>query len=864
MYKKQDSFIVDARNENKFRWKIVTHAVRMWIVLSVILGGVFFLLYTNERDSQDLILKAKAERVLNISSQVIHSELKVLRGDILYLASLSLLHDWLITKDVSSKKHVVADLSSFAEQRRIYDQIRFIDMTGNEVIRINWNTDGSKVVSNKQLQNKSERYYVKNTLALKRGSVYMSKFDLNIEDKEIEIPLKPVIRIGTPVYDATGKKRGMFLLNYLGRRILDQLNEMKTKNSIQIWLLNSQGYWLLGPDPKEEWGFAYAEKKDSRFDKKYPVVWEEMHDMESGNQIMKNGNLFSYVKIRTGESHDESGIRDWMLVTYIPEKTFLSNTANHLQSFVVLYILLSMLLAVISWLISHREVIKEASEKRIRDSEIQFRSLLNSAPDAIIIIDAGGKIKHVNEQVVKWFGYTRSELIGEKIEKLIPERYGSSHIQSRNGYLNNPQSRPMGIDQELFGLRRDGSEFPVEISLSPLKAESGLLVTSIIRDISARKDAELAKHNLEVRYQDLINNLPVGIYRNTSEGNGRFLEINPAMTTIFEADSVEQLLGHTVSELYGSEKERIDFNEKISLQGYVTGEELHLKTLAGRPFYASVTAIKKQQSDGSIYFDGVVEDISRRKENELKIQQLNNSLRARSIEMETINHELEAFSYSVSHDLRAPLRAIDGFSHMLINNYAEKLDDKGRDRLSRIRVGAQRMASLIDDLLKLSRVSRRDISCELVDLSKISAAVFDEIRQAEPGRKVKLIITDSLLTKADPQLLRVAMVNLIGNAWKFTSQKSNAEIEVGITNNDTDPHFYVRDNGAGFDMAYADKLFGAFQRLHDNNEFPGTGIGLATVQRIINKHGGRIWAESTVGHGATFHFTLTQESTNEQ
>jgi len=238
----------------------------------------------------------------------------------------------------------------------------------------------------------------------------------------------------------------------------------------------------------------------------------------------------------------------------------------------------------------------------------------------------------------------------------------------------------------------------------------------------------------------------------------------------------------------------------------------------------------------------------------------------RTTELQAVNRELEAFSYSVSHDLRAPLRAIDGFSQALLEDYAERLDEQAKDYLNRVRAATQRMGYLIDDMLTLSRVTRVEMQRGTVDLSALAADVFAELQKSEPQRKVDWRIEPGLIAQGDAQLLRVALVNLLGNAWKFTGKTANAKIEFGAMRNapipntqgapDFAPSFFVRDNGAGFDMTYAGKLFGAFQRLHLTSEFPGTGIGLATVQRIIHRHGGRVRAEGAVGKGATFYFSL--------
>lgn len=224
------------------------------------------------------------------------------------------------------------------------------------------------------------------------------------------------------------------------------------------------------------------------------------------------------------------------------------------------------------------------------------------------------------------------------------------------------------------------------------------------------------------------------------------------------------------------------------------------------------------------------------------------------------NKELDAFSYSVSHDLRAPLRSIDGFSRILLEDYEDKLDADGRDSLNRIRAATQRMAQLIDDLLRLSRLSRGELHYESVDLSAMVREIAAELSSQDPGRGVTLVVADGVMASGDRQLLRVALTNLLGNAWKFTSKRVDPRIEFGTRELDGRRSYFVRDNGVGFDPAYADKLFGAFQRLHGSSEFPGTGIGLATVLRVVRRHGGSVWADSAVDQGATFSFELDSQA----
>lgn len=364
-------------------------------------------------------------------------------------------------------------------------------------------------------------------------------------------------------------------------------------------------------------------------------------------------------------------------------------------------------------------------------AEGKFRGLLESAPDAIVVVDKEGHIQLINSQTEKMFGYQRDELLGQPVEAIVPKRFRKKHVKNREDYFIEHPTRPMGIGLDLFGLRKNGNEFPIEISLSPLETEDGILVSAAIRDITERKRAE--------------------------------------------AD----------------------------------------------------------------------------------IQKLNQDLKQRAAQLEAANKELESFSYSVSHDLRAPLRSIDGFSQILLEDYGNQIPVEGVNYLERVRAAAQRMAVLIDDLLNLARVTRAALNPRLINLSEMAEGISKTLKEESPDRNVFLSIMPGLMVEGDPHLMHIVLENLLSNAWKFTSKKEQAVIEFGQQNHKTKERtFYIRDNGTGFDMAYVNKLFGVFQRLHSVSEFPGTGVGLATVHRIIAIHGGRIWAEGEEGKGATFYFTL--------
>ncbi|MDO9048986.1 MAG: PAS domain S-box protein [Methylobacter sp.] len=847
-------------NTDQQPWLIIRQFLLIWMLLTLALAAAFWSVYKTQEKSTLAFIGDEERQAIKLGSQFVAEELRMVHDDLFYLRDQPVLHDWLEKESPHNLDRLNADLLAFVKYRELYDRILFLDENGRERVRIDRNRGQSVIMSARELEDKSNLYFVEQTLTLNKDFIYISPFDLAIEHNKIEQPIKPVIRFGTPVYDQHGQKRGIILLGYRGQRLIDRLRAISRQSIGSLWLLNAKGYWLIGARPEDEWSFMYPGRKNRLFADDYGEAWSSIIEHPERLQFMINGDLFTYGEILPkalfGDIREGvvSGDERWLLVARVPAEKFFAK--NVMQTRLLAFLALSLLLGIASWFIAHYRVRRRQTEEEVSASEARFRGLLESAPDAIVIVDGAGNIVLVNAQTEKWFGYSRDELLGQPVELLIPERFRMHHQSYRQAYTDNPVVRPMGVGLELYARCKDGSDFPVEINLSPLKIERELFIISIIRNITARKQSEQAKREAQTKYQELVNNLRVGVYRHAL-ASGCFLEVNPAIIAMFEAESAEQLQAYPVNDLCRDPGCWRVFMDKISRQGFADNEEMPLVTLKGREFTASVTAAMKKDSAGNTYYDGIIEDISERKETERRIQQLNTALRDRAMALESVNHELEAFSYSVSHDLRAPLRAVDGFSRILLDEYAEQLDDKGRDRLKRVRAAAQRMAMLIDDLLKLSRITRSELKREDIDLGALAGEAIEELRRQEPERVIQCTIQPDLIAWGDVRLLRIVLDNLLGNAWKFTGKRPDAQIEFGMhRQDDGEPVYFVRDNGAGFDMAYAEKLFGAFQRLHETSEFPGTGIGLATAQRIIHKHGGRIWAEGEVGQGATFYFTL--------
>lgn len=376
-------------------------------------------------------------------------------------------------------------------------------------------------------------------------------------------------------------------------------------------------------------------------------------------------------------------------------------------------------------------------------------------------------------------------------------------------------------------------------------------ILAVSRDVTDRKRVEEARAELSRRNDALVKAMGEVVYEHLVKKD-----------TILWSGDYTRVLGYSPEEMGSDENSwlgRVHLGDLPSVleefdnafaEGRLYDLEYRFRHRANHYVWLNARGVLHIDNEGKLdRIIGVMRDITLRKQAE-------EELKKRTLQLEVANKELEAFSYSVSHDLRAPLRSIDGFSQALLEDYTDRLDAEGKDYLQRVRAASKRMAQLIDDLLGLSRVTRSEMHREAVDLSSMVQTILMDLRKTQPERQVTVSIAGGVVAEGDTRLLQVALENLLANAWKFTSKTSHTRIEFGVTEHNDEPVYFIRDNGAGFDMAYVGKLFGAFQRLHISSEFAGTGIGLATVQRIIHRHGGRVWAEGAVGQGATFYFTL--------
>jgi PAS domain S-box-containing protein len=578
---------------------------------------------------------------------------------------------------------------------------------------------------------------------------------------------------------------------------------------------------------------------------------------------------------------------------------FLSESSYYIQVTVIAFLLFLTIIFFLAY--SRKQVMAQQIQEQLQ-AEIKLRQseesewetrdyldkLIGYANAPIIVWDPQFRITRFNHAFEDLTNLKAEEILGKEIDLLFPEDRRAECL----GHIKRTTGGERWEVIEIPILHRDGSVRTVLWNSATIYSPDSKTAIATIaqgQDITERKWAEEALRESEERYRAMMEQAADAVFMH--DETGRILDVNRKAC---------QSLGYSREELLSMSIGDID-PDAIKAGKH----ELWGKILAGEQFTFESHQMHKDGSVSPVEVTlssvhlplgpavlGIIRDITERKQAEEEIHRLNAELEQRvmdrTAQLEGVNKELEAFSYSVSHDLRAPLRSIDGFSQALLEEYPGKpLDDTGKTYLERVRKATQKMGFLIDDMLKLSRVNRTEFNSEAVDLSGMVRAIAEEYQKNNPERVVDVTVQDGIIVQGNTYMMKIVLENLLDNAWKFTGNTSHPRIEFGTTARDdvlvksrfspplaggdegeggirkSDGEktvYFVRDNGAGFDMAYVDKLFGAFQRLHTTDQFPGTGIGLATVQRIIHRHGGQVWAEGKVGKGATFYFILPSQA----
>ncbi len=501
---------------------------------------------------------------------------------------------------------------------------------------------------------------------------------------------------------------------------------------------------------------------------------------------------------------------------------------------------------------------RKKAEDALRFSEERFRALYRDNPTMIATLDPDLTMLSVNPFCASQLGYETDELEGQSVLNIFHEDDRQAVAEQLRMCLQNPNQVH---SWQFRKVRKDGSLLWVEeIAQAVYDIEGAINVLVVCQDVTERKLAEEALRKSELKFSKIFHSVPalIGI---TTVAEGRCIDINEAgLRTLGYLR--EEMVGRTMLELgvWESEAARDRVIRVLEEDGMVRDLEVNFRGKNGKTFTGLFSA-EPVDFNGDRYMLSIVNDITERKRMEEEIARLNTDLAARAAELEGANKELEAFNYTVAHDLRKPLTVVNGYCQAIRELCGVKLDEACTGYLREAYDGTLRMNRLIDALLNFSRLAHIEPRRETVDLSAMAHVAAAELKLAGPGRRITFLVADGVSADGDPALLRVVLENLLGNAWKYTGAREEAVIEFGVAEIDGKPACFVRDNGAGFDMEYAEKLFIPFQRLPGAHEFKGHGIGLATVERIIRRHGGRLWAEAEPGKGATLWFTLPAAGT---
>jgi PAS domain S-box-containing protein len=511
-------------------------------------------------------------------------------------------------------------------------------------------------------------------------------------------------------------------------------------------------------------------------------------------------------------------------------------------------------------------IFRDITERRRADEQVRkLTQAVEQSQASVVITDMRGNIEYVNTKFCEVTGYTRGEVMDQNPRVL------KSGYTAKEEYEKLWQTIAAGREWrgEFHNKKKSGELYWESASIMPIKDEKGVVThfLALKEDVTERKQVEDALRLSEDRFRVTFEQAAVGIAHVGIDG--QFIRVNQRWCDIL-GYSREEFLLKTFKDITHPDHLEADMKDAKKLfSGQVENYSKEKRYIRkdGSPIWANLTVALVRDSNGQpTYSISVIEDISARKGVEEEIRKLNEELELRVVErtaeLQTANRELESFSYSVSHDLRAPLRHISGYLELLKDEAGLSFDERSRRYLETAAKSAVRLGKLIDELLAFSRVGRAEVKKSEVDLHRLVEELKIEFDGETRGRNIEWVIGSMPVVEADPTLLRQVMMNLISNAVKFTRKTEVARIEVGCMpekEGDRGVTVYVRDNGAGFDMKYTKKLFGVFQRLHRTDEFEGTGIGLANVRRIIQRHGGRIWAEGEVDRGATFSFTLLCE-----
>lgn len=828
--------------QQKIKSNTVFISILYFIFSIVIVAMVTWNVEQNEKNK----LQQQLNLVINAENKAVTDHLQKLKNDTLWLSKALPIQGIVqasINQEVEAnaqqnlaewKERLDSIFATFISSNLMINQVRVIGVAdaGRELVRLDRRNSNIIKVTEDQLQQKARRDYFKAIQKLKEGELFVSDITLNQENGKIAEPITPVIRVGTPIYTESGAFFGALIINADAMALFKSItNKVVSHYDLtETFIVNSEGDYLKHSQPDLAFGFEFGT----------PYRWSDDFELIGGNKYRAiNKALFSDSTnyfIETTDVFLEEGelARKLKILVIAPESLLLKEA--YLWAFYVLIILVIIYLVFLYTKFHSKSKVQQQHIAEILEIQKRLNLVVEASPHGNMIIDSQGKIELVNAQVEKIFGYHRDELIGQTMELLLPKRFKAQHPQLRTNYFISPEAKIMGAGRDLFGLRKDGIEFPLEVGLNPIEFDGEKKVLCGIIDISERK-------NLQQQFELVVESSPNAMIMVNSDGvielvnseaehqfgysrsellgdvvekliPKRYRDHHPEMVSAYFLNSGTRAMGAD-RELYGLRKNGTEFPVEIGIRP--------IETLSGKKVLASII------------------DISERKHF--------------TDELKRSNKELDNFAYVASHDLKSPLRGIDQLATWLTEDLEGKIDDQAQEHLQLIRSRIDRMERLLDDLLAYSRAGKKDSNIKRTDTKELIQSVFDLANTTG---------SFDLNYKSDFSEIECAVVpleqvfrNLITNAIKHHDTQQGV---ITVECSETKSHyiFVVADDGLGIPRDHAELAFQMFQTLRPRDEVEGSGMGLAIVKKIVELFGGTIQLSENQPRGARFTFSWSK------
>lgn len=862
---------------------------------------VFFILIESESKHEIKYRTIEQHHVLMLFREIIHRRMNEIRSDIMSLANHEELSQFFQSEERGKLDSFAHEVARFIEIKGVYDKARFLDLYGWEKMRVNKNGGKAAIVLEEELQDKGDRYYFREAIKLEEGNLYISRFDLNLEKGEIEVPYKPMIRVVTPVFDDNNEKRGLFVLNYEGKNLLSNMDVLfKDKISVPL-LLNREGYFLKGLKAGDEWGFMFSNGRGKTFDSFYPEAWKEISRQDSGNYLDRKG-LFTYDTIRFPVVSTQWDMRidsavaprrviEWKLLSFIPNEKLGLTRSHVIVRHSSVPIFLTPVLFILSWMLAVAMEKKRQQEEKQLEAQKILQTVLDTLPERVFWKDKDLNYLGCNRAFAEIAGLDHPGQIVGKNDFDMPwlkeaDRYRSDDLEIiTDGTQMLNFEEPQTI--------RKGEKRWLETSKIPLVdirgRISGVLGTS--RDITEKKIRDSQTAFFKDNLIDLLQT--------------PFISLQSNFSIITKVASISLHVERTSIWLYDDEKTAIicqdiylrekDIHEKGTIL-YACDFPAYFRALErNRPIIAHDAVVHKDTCEFSevylkpngitsmldvpIWHKGIIRGVIccehkgkkrtwREEESDFLVSlafivaqtmdaQEREALTERRTELiaelEYANKELSDFAYIVSHDLKAPLRGIAALAGWLSADYADKIDEEGKEHLNLLTGRVERMNSLINGILMYSRAGRSKTVNEDIDLNRVLKEVADSL---SPPENIRIDLKGPFpVINCDWARIVQVFQNLLSNAVKYMD-KEDGIITVECREEDDHWLFSVTDNGPGIEEKYFERIFHIFQTLSPRDDVESTGVGLTLVKKTVELYNGRVWVESKPGKGSTFYFTL--------